>query len=47
MTSLVTLRQAERLLVEATLEYIKNPTDAGKDEVRHYAEMVFRHRGEK
>ena len=45
--SLVTERQTEKLLVEASLSYIKNPTPEGREEVEHYAKMLLRLRGEK
>ncbi len=40
--SLVTARQVEQLLIEASLEYIKNPTPEAREEVAHYAQQLLR-----
>ena len=45
--SLVTERQVEKLLIEAAMAYIKEPSDAGRDEVSHYAKLLLRLRGGK
>lgn len=41
MTNVRSTRGTEQLLIEASLEYIKNPTEEGRDEVRHYAELLL------
>jgi hypothetical protein len=45
--SLISERQTEKLLIEASLAYIKNPTDSGREEVAHYAQLLLRLRGDK
>lgn len=37
----MTLNQAQTLLKEATLAYLKNGTDSEKEEVTYYAAMVY------
>ena len=37
----MTLNQAQKLLEEATLSYLKNGTDSEKEEVAYYAAMVY------
>lgn len=37
----MTLTQAQRLLEEATLSYLRNGTDSEKEEVAYYAALVY------
>lgn len=43
--SLVTQRQVERLLIEASLVYIQKPTPEVREEVEQYAQQLLRLRG--
>ncbi|QIN96711.1 hypothetical protein [Synechococcus phage S-N03] len=45
--SLRTEKRTEQLLIEASLDYIKNPTDELREEVRRYAELLLSLRNDK